>query len=515
MTKEEYIEKAFEESKYFIKNKENFAIISAPGTGKSIILGKIIDNYYPNDNIILLGPSNNIINQFVEKYNYYNGINNNIEIQTYSSIHKLFTKDKNYLKSVKLIICDELHRLGAKTWSKKYEKLVELCPNAIFIGATATPIRQFENRNMVDIYFNGNTVGDLTLAQALKYKFYAPYLTYVGVFHNFNKELAERKKRLEKIKDNKENYNNIMNIINNITVDYNNKNSVKAILIKYLAKFLNNKCIKILIFAKNNKHIEELSTELNSIFEEIFFSRSLTIKSYTCKTGEKNFYNFINANSGVNILYSIDKFSEGIHIPDLDCEIMCRNTESYRVYYQQLGRILSLNGREDPVIIDLVDNFKNLTLSEIKELLIDPSIDTELEDEDIDEDERKYQHPQMYDYVINAIETLNYIDSLIENASGCVYDCGSFNFSGTIEQISKHFGINKIELKDRIILGESIEHIIKFMMEENSITCFGFTGKLKQICKHFKSNYQLVIFRLNRGMSIEEAVKLNNKFFEE
>ncbi|MEI3148229.1 MAG: DEAD/DEAH box helicase family protein [Merdibacter sp.] len=53
-----------------------------------------------------------------------------------------------------LIILDEFHRAGAAEWSKGVNRLIELYPEAMLLGLSATHIRYLDNqRDMADELF--------------------------------------------------------------------------------------------------------------------------------------------------------------------------------------------------------------------------------------------------------------------------------------------------------------------------------------------------------------------------
>lgn len=46
----------------------------------------------------------------------------------------------------------------------------------------------------------------------------------------------------------------------------------------------------------------------------------------------------------------------GYHLQDIDGCIMYRGTDSHIIYYQQLGRVLSVGNDRKPIVIDMVNN---------------------------------------------------------------------------------------------------------------------------------------------------------------
>ena len=60
---------------------------------------------------------------------------------------------------------------------------------------------------------------------------------------------------------------------------------------------------------------------------------------------------------GVNVLFTVDLFNEGIDIPEADCVLFLRPTESATVFLQQLGRGLRLDtGKTSCLVLDFIGN---------------------------------------------------------------------------------------------------------------------------------------------------------------
>ena len=60
---------------------------------------------------------------------------------------------------------------------------------------------------------------------------------------------------------------------------------------------------------------------------------------------------------GVNVLFTVDLFNEGVDIPEADCVLFLRPTESSTVFLQQLGRGLRLDtGKTSCLVLDFIGN---------------------------------------------------------------------------------------------------------------------------------------------------------------
>ena len=62
-------------------------------------------------------------------------------------------------------------------------------------------------------------------------------------------------------------------------------------------------------------------------------------------------------NREVNVLFTVDLFNEGVDIPEADCVLFLRPTESSTVFLQQLGRGLRLDtGKTTCLVLDFIGN---------------------------------------------------------------------------------------------------------------------------------------------------------------
>jgi len=110
--------------------------------------------------------------------------------------------------------------------------------------------------------------------------------------------------------------------------------------------------------------------------------KSVVIHSDTSRLDKKtrvlNEEKFIN--SKVDIACVVDTFNEGIDIPNVDCLLLCRPTQSSTIAIQQFGRGLrKAEGKEIVKVIDFIGNHKTF-LSTLKENKINVMADLEFPD---------------------------------------------------------------------------------------------------------------------------------------
>ncbi len=65
----------------------------------------------------------------------------------------------------------------------------------------------------------------------------------------------------------------------------------------------------------------------------------------------------------LNVIFSVDMFNEGLDIPDVDCVLFLRPTESPIVFFQQLGRGLRKSkGKDFVTVLDFIGNYRKAFL---------------------------------------------------------------------------------------------------------------------------------------------------------
>lgn len=198
----DYNVKTYEEAREVLRTSNRVAIIQATGTGKSSVIARFLDDY-KDDNKLILAPTIAILEQFVK---YYGVRGSNVKLVTYAKLHRVMSRDdgeeiiKNALGDLKLIVTDELHRLGAEKWGKSFNRLLDMYPDAKVIGATATPVRFTDvGRDMAEEVFGGNTAGNISLSDAIKNGI-LPKPTYVAALYDIEEDVAKAKKKITESK---------------------------------------------------------------------------------------------------------------------------------------------------------------------------------------------------------------------------------------------------------------------------------------------------------------------------
>lgn len=340
------------------KTTKRVAVIQATGTGKSYLIFKAISDFIGKKKI-LLTPSKVIHNQFKENTDYGWLIDESVNAFLYQNRDNF--SDENILnQKADLIILDEFHRIGAKKWEKKIEKLLEHNPDAFVLGASATPIRYLDGkRDMAEEFFNGVKAAELTLPQAIV-KSILPNPTYIAALVSLDEEVENLLINLEKSRLTDEEKEVIKNDLIQKQLDWEKSKGVPEILKKHL---ISSNLRKFVVFCEGIDHLDKMEIEVEGWFQKAGFRNRKKFRVHSKQTEKENkdiITDFINEKgSNITLLFAVDMLNEGMHIESIDGVILLRPTESPIIFYQQIGRCLQV-GNSNPLIFDLVNNFSSI-----------------------------------------------------------------------------------------------------------------------------------------------------------
>ena len=134
----------------------------ATGTGKSYLALKFLHDHAQGKRVLFVSPANAIKDSFTDLCNKWLGEDYcKFDTCLYQGLKG--KQNKHY----DIIIFDEVHRMGAKTWGPNAEILMNNNPNTSVLGMTAT----LDRPDCVDVrqYFdNREPVSRITLVEALE-----------------------------------------------------------------------------------------------------------------------------------------------------------------------------------------------------------------------------------------------------------------------------------------------------------------------------------------------------------
>ena len=334
----------YEELKNRLETDSRVCIVQATGTGKGVIARTLIEEY---ESVVVVAPTKAIL----ENYKMNLKVNSDkVKYYTYQAISTMLNPQLDEIaESTTLLILDEFHRIGAKTWGRKVEYLASRVEksNGKVVGLSATPVRYLDNeRDMSIEFFNGHVVSGLNIVDAVV-SGVLPTFKYVVSYYGYEKDLSKKmEEKKDKVTD------KIKALVANLENNYN-----IGKIIRQETKNLNENQKWIVFF----NTIEELESFKDII--PMWFDKKVTVytlHSYSQYRENMTILNSFNeVTEGVNVLLSVNMLNEGVHLKDIDGVIMMRRTISPIVYLQQLGRALQVGGKE-PIIFDFIGNYRRM-----------------------------------------------------------------------------------------------------------------------------------------------------------
>ncbi len=364
------------------KNNSVVSVIRATGTGKTYIgLQLALDN---NDKkTMYFVPSYAIIEHLTSTITNNPNLDlkkdfSNLDLRVYQSLVNMsYDEIKNL--DVDILVLDEFHHLGAPVWGARIKILIETHPNIKIFGMTAYTVRDRNTpyeRDMINPYTNelfSNTdvshydICDGMIDRVLPLLIYRSAYLVNELYQKLEEDakdldpaLPEDKKLLELIKNSKRLIQNAPSIVDvikqNIIPDgkyiyfcppksKDGKNDIDTIMEEakkwFLAIGLKDEDI---IFYKTTSKMRKLGKQNRDAF---YYDLDLEGNSVSNK---------------LRVMFAINQYNEGVHAPNVNGVIMGRYTSSDIVYFEELGRALSVKG-------DTLKKYEEYQKYSLKELL--------------------------------------------------------------------------------------------------------------------------------------------------
>jgi len=379
-------------------------VVHPTGTGKSYLIAAVSESY---KKVLILGPNIFVLDQVhnVLKWRDSKKAHGSVEYMTYSL---LIMKDE-MPTGYDLICLDEFHRAGAPEWGDAVDRLLDHNPNAKVLGTTATPIRFLDNnRDMADELFGGNIASYMTLKDAFDRNILVTPRFVTGLFE-FDKVVEEFKIRIKKSKRIDENEKKKrMTRINNLRLDWERSHGMPQILRKHIDK----NAKRIIVFCGNIDKLMDMEQTIRLWFQQAGTKIADVYMMHTYMTDRELSQAMTDfetdTDEGVKLMLSVNMLNEGVHIPRVNAVILLRTTSSKIIYLQQIGRCLTAEKRDKPIILDMVDNITTTNIvHDIKEGY-DWFAHQQLKDKE-EQEPRETRDFVVYDYTLGvrqAIEKL-------------------------------------------------------------------------------------------------------------
>ncbi|SMQ86975.1 Superfamily II DNA or RNA helicase [Bacillus sp. OV166] len=346
---------AYQNMKKMWIESNRVAVVQATGTGKSFLIIKSLSESL-EQNKLVLAPSHFILEEIQKNAAWAVG---NTLFMTYSKAMGLTDGEIRKL-NISLLVLDEFHRCGAEQWGKGVNRILNFYHDFKVLGTSATPIRYLDgSRDMSLELFDGNVANELSLPQAI-IKEILPKPTYISALYTLDEEIEDLKEKIDKSTNSIKEKQDLLNEIHLFKADWEKSNGIPNVLKKYIRMDVN----KFIVFCEDKAHLEQMEWIVEKWFKEAGFNKR--IKKHRVISGEswakeelQQFQNGKNKKT-FYLLFAIDMLNEGLHVDDVDGVILLRPTESPIIFYQQLGRALQTGKVNNPLIFDLVNNFRNI-----------------------------------------------------------------------------------------------------------------------------------------------------------
>ncbi len=354
--------------KNLVKNNKNRALLlSATGTGKTYASAFGLRELAPKKTLFLVHREQ-IAKQALESYKKVFGEKQaDGSARSFALLSGNTSRDLEHIKEADFIfatmqtmckddvlhafspdafdaIClDEAHHSGANS----YQKIMAYFTPGFWLGMTASP-----ETNRFDVYeiFDHNIAYEIRLQQALEEDLLCP-------FHYFGITDISVDGTSISDTDSAAGLKNFTRLVSDDRVSY---------VIEQAAYYgYSGERVKGLVFCSRKEEARELSKKFNArgfrtealTGEDSEARREIVIEQLV-KDVDVNQPE--SAADYLDYIFTVDIFSEGVDIPEVNQVIMLRPTQSAIVFVQQLGRGLrKFQNKEFVVVLDFIGNYKN------------------------------------------------------------------------------------------------------------------------------------------------------------
>ena len=338
--------------KIYEAGEDKALLISATGTGKTYA-SAFAARELEFKRVLFLVHRNQIAKQALKSYRKvfdgkvsmgmvtgkYQDYDADFVFATVQTLSKDGTLDRYKKEHWDLIIIDEAHHSSADS----YKKIMDYFMPKLWLGMTATPDKRDDNlegRNIYEI-FNHQIAYEIRLQNAMEEDLLCPF-HYFGITD------------LELIADAGKSAEEKVENFRYLTSDERVLNVMKQ------AEFFgySGDRVKGLIFCSRIDEAKELSAKFNEKgWRTLVLSGS---DSETVRAAAIERLAGDETEDALDYIISVDIFSEGVDVPEINQVIMLRPTESPIIFIQQLGRGLrKADDKEYVVVIDFIGNYRN------------------------------------------------------------------------------------------------------------------------------------------------------------
>ena len=486
------------------------SIVHATGTGKSYnALQLAYDN--KDKKITYIVPSNSIIEHLNEILKENPNLDlkrdfSNLEFITYQSLVNMSEEEIEEL-DIDLLILDEFHHIGAPVWGSRIDTIVETHEDMQILGMTAytvrdrgTPYERDMANPETDELFSNTVVSNYDLCDAM-IDGVLPKPIYKSGYVYLEKTINAIEERLEK--ENKETklYKELSVLLKDVKKRVHEATSVKDIFktnIKPDGKYIYF-CPPITEDGRND--INSIMEEARSWIKEMGLSEDeyefYVTTSKMGENGKKNrdaFYKDVDLNGNktnkkLRIMFAINQYNEGVHAPGLDGVIMGRGTSSDIVFFEQLGRGLSVRGRTK-------EEYDKLYSKPIEEL-IELCNERQIKINDINSKEEIIEQ-LLAPVIIDLANNIGFIKELENNLTGRVKEIQEKR-NGTKRKV--YLGNTTFDIN---MINENLFEILRYMYDRLTLTWMDKYNLAKAYYEHYGNLEISQKFKTTNGYEYDE-----------
>lgn len=346
-----YQVEAFQAARYDLEKRHFALLVLATGLGKTVIAGTVIDWHltkFPQAQVLVLAHTRDLVDQLEralwrhlpkdvptqqlqgdEKPEALRGV-------TVATVQTAVTYVRQGYRP-DFIFIDEAHHTGEATL---FAEILNLCPEAMRLGATATPWRGDEFD--VSTFF-GEPSYKIGIEEGMRlgYLVDVDYRLYVdGIDWEFVLQAS----------------------VNNYSVSELNRKLFlpqrdERIRDELLDVWLGTPSPRAIVFCQTIEHADRL---LNILQGVPAWRKAAALHDRMSKREQKT--NLSKFRLGdVPLLVAVDILNEGVDVPDVNIVCFARVTHSRRIFIQQLGRGLRLSpGKTHVSVLDFVSDLKRV-----------------------------------------------------------------------------------------------------------------------------------------------------------
>ena len=305
------------------QGNKHIIVQQPPRTGKTVIMAEIARKTTSKGNRVMF-----IIHRkevLAQAKTTFRKQDVNMNLATMGMVQTL-TRRVNKLTEPQLILIDEAHH----ALSQSYRRIIDAFPNAYILYFTATPIRT--GHDQLD-----QIADDIIVGKSIKWLTDQGYLAPFRYFSMPDIDTVKLKK--------------------SSTGDYTNESMDEAI----------DKAVYGDVIEQYNEHAKGMQAVCYSysissakLIADHFNKAGISAVEVDGMTPAEERDELVQQfrDQKIKILVNVNLFTEGVDLPNVDCVIMVRPTQSLALYLQFAMRCLNPRKGKEAVIIDHVENWK-------------------------------------------------------------------------------------------------------------------------------------------------------------